>query len=107
MFSRALVGFEFISTEELSDTFCLNVKGKVTHDVKSSLIHASQCLDQLSCAVYNDEFIRDNFKKTRISILDDNLNKLASATIPIDIALKKVKSEISLEEYLDKMQFEV
>ena len=102
-----IVGFEFVSTEELSDTFCLNVKGKVNHDLKSSLIHASQCLDQLSCAVYDDEFTKDNFENTRISILDDESNKLASAIIPIDIALKKAKSEISLDEYLDKMKFEI
>ena len=102
-----IVGFEFVSTEELSDTFCLNVRGKVNHDLKSSLIHASQCLDRLSCALYDDEFTKDNFKNTRISILDDELNKLASATIPIEVALKKVKSEISLQEYLDKMKFDV
>jgi hypothetical protein len=102
-----IVGFEFVSTEELSDTFCLNVKGKLNHDLKSSLIHASQCLDKLSCAVYDDEFTKENFKNTRISILDDESNLLGSATIPIDIALKKVKSEISLEEYLDHMKFEI
>jgi len=101
-----IVGFEFVSIEELSETFCLNVKGKLNHDLKSSLIHASQCLDQLSCAVYDDEFTKENFKNSRISILDDNLNILGSATVPIDIALKKVKNEISLEEYLDHMKFE-
>lgn len=102
-----IVGFEFVSTEELSDTFCLNVKGKVNHDLKSSLIHASQCLDQLSCALYDDEFTKENFEYTRVSILDNELNKLASATISIDIALRKVKSEISLDEYLGNMTFEL
>lgn len=100
-----IVGFEFVSTEEFKDTFYLNVEGKVNCDLQSSLIHASQCLDQLSCAVYDDEFTRDNFKYTRVSIMDNKSNKLASATIPIEIALKKVKSEISLEEYLENMVF--
>jgi hypothetical protein len=100
-----IVGFEFVSTEELSDTFCLNVKGKLNHDLKSSLIHASQCLDQLSCAIYSDEFTKDNFKNTRISIMDNQLKKLASATIPIEIALRKANSEISLKEYLDHMKY--
>ncbi len=102
-----IVGFEFVSTEELTDTFCLNVKGKLNHDLKSSLIHASQCLDKLSCAIYDDEFTKDDFENIRISILDDESNKLASATIPIDIALKKVKSEISQDEYLDNMKFDI
>lgn len=102
-----IVGFEFDSTEEQSDTFCLNVRGKINHDVKSSLIHASQCLDQLSCAIYDDKFVRDNFQKTQISIVDENKDKLASATISIEIALKKAKCEIDLDEYLDNMKFEI
>lgn len=102
-----IVGFEFVSNEENSDTFCLNVKGKINHDVKSSLIHASQCLDQLSCAIYNDKFVRKNFQKTKISIVDDNRNALASATISIEVALKKTKGELTLDEYLSKMEFDL
>lgn len=102
-----IVGFEFDSTEEQSEVFCLNVRGKIGHDVESSLIHASQCLDQLSSAIYDDEFVRDNFKSTQICIVDENQNKLGSATITIEIAMKKVKDEINLNEYLDKMIFEI
>ncbi|GGK82793.1 hypothetical protein ACD591_11440 [Rufibacter glacialis] len=102
-----IVGFEFVSNEELSETFCLNVKGKPNHDVKSSLIHASQCLDQLSCAIYDDTFVRDNFLKTKISIVDDNRNILASATISIEVALKKAKGEMNLDEYLSMMEFDI
>lgn len=102
-----IVGFEFDSTEEVSDTFCLNVRGKINHDIKSSLIHASQCLDQLSCAIHDDKFVRDNFKNTRISIVDENRNKLGSATMAIQTAIMKVKNEINLDEYLDNMKFEI
>ena len=102
-----IVGFEFVSNEDQSETFCLNVKGKIDHDVKSSLIHASQCLDQLSCAIYNDKFVRDNFHKTKISIVDDNRNTLASATISIELALMKAKGEMTLDEYLSKMEFDI
>ncbi|OJU46191.1 MAG: hypothetical protein BGN96_06635 [Bacteroidales bacterium 45-6] len=100
-----IVGFEFVSNEEQSDTFCLNVKGKIDHDLESSLIHASQCLDQLSCAIYDDKFVRNNFQKTKISIVDDNRNTLASATISIEVALKKSKGELTLNEYLSQMDF--
>ncbi len=102
-----IVGFEFVSNEEQNEIFCLNVKGKPNHDLKSSLIHASQCLDQLSCAIYDDKFVRDNFKKARICIVDDHKKALASATIPIEIALKKVKSELTLDEYLGEMDFDL
>lgn len=102
-----IVGFEFVSNEGQNEIFCLNIKGKINHDLKSSLIHASQCLDQLSCAIYDDKFIRDNFKKASICIVDDNGKPLASATIPIEIALKKVKDEMTLDEYLGEMDFDL
>jgi hypothetical protein len=102
-----IVGFEFVSTNEKTDTFCLNVKGKVNCDLKSSLIHASQCLDQLSYAIYDDKFVRDNFQKAQICIVDENKLDLASATIPINIALRKAKNEIGLDEYLDNMDFDI
>lgn len=102
-----IVGFEFVSNEEQYEVFCLNVKGKLNHDVKSSLIHASQCLDQLSCAIYDDKFVRDNFKKTRISIVNDSREILASATISIETALKKAKGELTLDEYLWQMHFDL
>ncbi len=102
-----IVGFEFASSEEQNEIFCLNIKGKPNHDLKSSLIHASQCLDQLSCAIYDDKFVRDNFKKTRISIVDDSSKPLASVTISIMTALKKVNGELTLGEYLDEMDFDL
>jgi hypothetical protein len=102
-----IVGFEFVSNEEQSGTFCLNVKGKIDHEVKSSLIHASQCLDQLSCAIYNDKFVRDNFQNAKISIVDDNGDLLASATISVEVALKKAKGDLTLDEYLRKMEFDI
>jgi len=102
-----IVGFEFVSNEEQDEIFCLNVKGKVGHDVKSSLIHASQCLDQLSCAIYDDKFVKDNFKKTKVSIVDNNRNTLASATISIEVAVNKAKGKMTLDEYLSKMDFDI
>lgn len=102
-----IVGFEFVANEEQGEIFCLSVKGKIDHDVKSSLIHASQCLDQLSCAIYDDKFVKDNFKKTKISIVDDNRNTLASATISIEIAVNKAKGKLTLDEYLNKMEFDI
>lgn len=102
-----IVGFEFVSNEEQGEIFCLNVKGKIGHDVKSSLIHASQCLDQLSCAIYDDKFVKDNFKKNKICIVDDNRNTLGSATISIEVAVNKAKGKLTLDEYLSKMDFDM
>ncbi|MOA60818.1 hypothetical protein D3C78_1858070 [compost metagenome] len=51
--------------------------------------------------------MRDNFKKTKIRIVDDDLNTLASATISIEIALKKAMGELTLDEYLNRMEFNI
>lgn len=102
-----IVGFEFVSNEEQGEIFCLNVKRKIDHELKSSLIHASQCLDKLSCAIYNDKFVRDNFTKSKISIVDDNKNQLASATISIEVAVNMTKGELTLDEYLSKIEFDI
>ncbi|EHO06998.1 hypothetical protein HMPREF9714_02849 [Myroides odoratimimus CCUG 12901] len=102
-----IVGFEFVSNEKQNGIFCLNVKGKVNHDVKSSLIHASQCLDQLSCAIYDDKFVRDNFQKTKVSIVNDSGDILASATISVEAALKRAQGKLTLNEYLSKIEFDV
>jgi len=102
-----IVGFEFVSTEDFGDTFILRVKGKIGFDVNASLIHASQCLDRLSCAIFDDRFVRDSFQNSQICIVDNDHNDKASAEISIAVALKKVKGEIDLDEYLDNMKFEI
>lgn len=102
-----IVGFEFVSNDEQNETFCLNVRGKVNHDVKSSLIHESQCLDKLSRAIYNDKFVKYSFQKTKINIVNNSGDVLASATISIETAIKRAQGELTLNEYLSKMEFDI
>jgi hypothetical protein len=102
-----IVGFKFVSTEELNGVFCLNLKPKIDSDLKSSLIHASQFLDQLSCAIFDDVFIRDKFQATKVSLVDDELKSLASASVSIEVALKRAESKITLDEYLKNVDFKL
>lgn len=102
-----IVGFKFVSTEELNGVFCLNLKSKANHDLKSSLIHASQFLHQLSCAIFDDEFVRDKFQQTKVSLVDDEMKSLASASVSIEIALKRAESKIALDEYLRNVDFKI
>lgn len=102
-----IVGFKFVSTEDLNGVFCLNLKSKQNHDLKSSLIHASQFLDQLSCAIFDDEFVRDKFQQTKVSLVDDEMKSLASASVSIEIALKRTESKITLDEYLKNVDFKL
>lgn len=100
-----IVGFEFISSGKQEDIFCLNVRGKANHDIKSSLIHASQCLVKLSLAIYNDKFVKSSYEKSRISIVNDEGDILASATILIETALKFARGELARSQYLREMEF--
>ena len=50
---------------------------------ESSIIHASQCFDQLSVAIYTDEFARKQYKTARVSILSHDDQILASAEIDV------------------------
>jgi hypothetical protein len=102
-----IVGFKFVSTEELNGVFCLNLKSKLNHDLKSSLIHASQFLDQLSCSIFDDLFIRNKFQTTKVSLVDDEMKSLASASVSIEIALKRAESKITLDEYLKNVDFKL
>jgi hypothetical protein len=102
-----IVGFKFASTEELNGVFCLNLKSKTNYDLKSSLIHASQFLDRLSCAIFDDEFVRDKFQQAKVSLVDDEMNSLASASVSIEIALKRAEEKITLDEYLKNVDFKL
>lgn len=102
-----IVGFKFISTEEINESFCLNLKGKANHDLKSSLIHASQFLDWLSCAIYDDEFVREKFQTAKVSLVDDEMKSLASVSVSIEIALKRAESKITFDEYLSNVNFKI
>lgn len=102
-----IVGFKFVSTEESSGTFCLNLKSKTNHDLKSSLIHASQFLDQLSCSIFDDEFVRDKFQQTKVNLVDEKMKILASVSVSIEIALKRVEDKITHDEYLRNIDFKL
>lgn len=102
-----IVGFKFVSTEELNGVFCLNLKIKLNHDLKSSLIHASQFLDRLSCAIYDDEFVRDKFQQTKVCLVNDEMKILASASVSIEIALNRAEGKIRLDEYLRNVDFKL
>lgn len=100
------VGFKFISTEESGNTFEINLRKKINDNVRDSLIHASQCLDQLSSAVFMDEFSKEKYNRVKVNIVNETNNKIASSSIDVNIAMKKASSEISIDEYMSAIKFE-
>lgn len=102
-----IVGFHFVSTEESNKIFEINLKEKPNSEIKESVIHASQCLDQLSCAIIDDEFSKDKYQFAKISIVDGGNRKLASACVDVTLALKKAENKITLKEYINSINFEI
>lgn len=100
-----IVGFKFVSTEELGDIFNLNFRPKANEDLKNSLIHASQCLDQLSCAIYDDKFVRDKFLLTQVTMVDSSGIKTASATVEITKARMMAEGKMTLNDYIQNVDF--
>lgn len=76
-------------------------------DGNCSLIYASQFLNQLSCAIFDDEFVRDKFQQTKVSLVDDEMKSLALASVSIEIALKRAESKITLDEHLRNVDFKL
>lgn len=101
-----IVGFQFVSTIEKEKMFTLQLKKKNDYDLKDSIVHASQCLDQLACAVNADEFIRDKFTHVQVEVIDEKNKKSACATVKIRIAMSKVQKEMKLDEYIQNIEFE-
>lgn len=102
-----IVGFPFVSTIESDTTFILRLKKKVNSNLKDSIIHASQFLEYLAYAVHDDEFTRDKFTHVQVQVLDDNNDKFASATIIISSVLRKLEKDMTLDEYLQCIDFKI
>jgi len=102
-----IVGFQFLSTIEQDKTFILRLKKKNNFDLKDSVIHASQFLEHIASAVYDDEFTRDKFTDVQVQVMDDNNEKFASSTVRISSAMRKLKKEINLDEYIQCIDFNI
>lgn len=102
-----IVGFEFVETNESGSQLILRLKKKVDFNLKDSIVHASQFLEHLSSAVYNDEFIRDIYSDVKVEVLDEINKQIASASVKIDTAMRKLENKINLKEYLQSIEFEV
>lgn len=100
-----IVGFEFIETNETEDELILRIKKKIDSDLKDSIIHASQFLEHLSSAVYDDEFTRDKFSVVKVEVLDETNKKIARASVKIATAMSKLENKIDLKEYLQSIEY--
>jgi hypothetical protein len=101
-----IVGFEFIKSQEVGSTFSITLKKKLNDELKFSIIHASQCLDQLSCSLHDDEFTRNRFVTAKVIVVDIDNDCAASASVNIKTALDKTHNKMSQEEYISNIIWE-
>ena len=63
--------------------------------------------DQLAVAVYTDEFMQTRFEKVEIRVNDTTNKEIGIASVSVGVALQKVNSEISEEEFISKVDFSI
>lgn len=102
-----IVGFEFIETSDSENELIMRLKKKIDSDLKDSILHASQFLEHISSAVYDDEFTRDNYSGVKVEVLDEANKQIARASVKIDTAIRKLENKIDLKEYIQSIKFEV
>lgn len=102
-----IVGFEFVSTSKNENTFELNLRKKLSGDLQESIIHASQCLQQLAIALFDDELSKDEFDNVVVFLVDEKNGILASASVSIMAVMQWTENKISLDEYLFKVDIKI
>lgn len=79
-----IVGFPFVKILEEQNSLSIILKKKKSGDLKDSVIHASQCLDQFAFGIYSDEFSCDKYKYAKVIIVSEILEELGSAYVEIN-----------------------
>lgn len=100
-----IIGFKYVSMTKENRTVALSFNTKEETTIMDSLIHASQCLDQIACSIYDDLFVRDDYDTVQVNVLEGNSK--ASASVRIDIALAKAQGNISQKEYIENIVFKL
>jgi hypothetical protein len=105
--SFSIVGFECQTINESNRTFILTIADKSDRAPEEALAHSSQVLDQLSFALELDPVKKGKYEFCTISLVDPTGYNLASATVKITDVLDRAAGKLSMEEYANKVIFDV
>ncbi len=105
--NMGILGFDYQDFSSVDRIFIISFNIKNNVKFETSLIHASQCLDKLACAIYNDNFVRDNYDKVKIRVRHESSSLHGTATVKIDDALTKLTNKISLSDYINLIDFDI
>jgi hypothetical protein len=105
--SLSIMGFECQAINESSQTFILAIANKSDRAPEEALAHSSQVLDQLSLALELDPVKKGKYEFCAISLVDPTGHNLASATVKITDALDWIAGKLSMEDYANKVTFDV
>jgi len=104
--NMSLVGFQYSGVVDDDMRYTLCFFQNINEDMKTSLIHASQALDQIASATDLDPMTQEKYSSVAVRI-DSRENKkpFGLATVPVEVALRKVTNEINLETYIKSIDF--
>jgi len=101
-----LVGFNFSDYREDKNTVILDLYKHHHEDLKTSIIHSSQCLERVAHAIELDPLKKGKFTVIGIRICSNvDGGVLAEARVRVSDAMKKVREEIDTTTYIDCMEF--
>lgn len=99
------VGFESVGWQCVKRDGILTVTDRLGRPPQHALIHASQVLDQLSVGILLDPSTRDRLDRAAISLVLQDGSCFGTALVPVQVADAFTRREISLNEYMDHIQW--
>ena len=105
--SLATVGFECAEAFRSKEEFTLLVSDRQGRNPKDALIHASQMLDQLAVGLLSDPTTQRSIERATIGLVLPGGSRFGTATVPVKIADAHSLGQITLDEYMNNIRWQL
>jgi hypothetical protein len=103
--SLRMVGFSYVGEKQADGELVVFYEDDLKREPKHAIVHASQVLDQLALASNSDIALRDSIRKVGIGLVTPEKKTYASASVPVDVALRWLSRELSQKQYIAQIAF--
>ncbi len=100
-----MVGFTYLGEIRGGNRLTVLYLDDLSRDPTDAIVHASQVLDQLALVSTWDLALRDEIEEVGIGLVTAQGEAIATAVVKVDAALKRLDRQLSLEEYIDQIEF--
>lgn len=100
-----MVGFSYVGEERDVASYEVLYHDDLVRNPRDAMIHASQILDQLSLAVSSDIGCGGSVQRVSIGLLSSEGVKFASASVDVEMALRFLDRDLTLEQYANRVDF--